>query len=245
MRPIDIATAETAKFIQSHVEPGSHILEVGCGDGELALGLLQNGYEVTALDADPERVAKARALGVRTLVATWPKFNIAPVDAIVFTRSLHHISPLPAAVERAQLLLRPAGFLLIEDFAVEEMTARTLTWFRERVRSEPLATHLEPHHHSFVTELIVTEEPMKTWREHHTAHEVQPFGALNREIAQRFPVCQVERVPYLFRYLVSILPDTIKGSDLVRRFLQTELEAAGRNEIELIGRRITARPFLP
>lgn len=41
--------------------PGGHILELNCGTGEDALFLARNGFTVTALDASPRMVARARA----------------------------------------------------------------------------------------------------------------------------------------------------------------------------------------
>lgn len=240
MQPIDIPTAETVGFIQSHVAAGGQIIEVGCGDGEVAFALSRKGYEVIALDSDPERVTKARNLGVRAEVASWPRFDTARVDAIAFARSLHHINPLSDAVDRAEFLLKPKGVLLIEDFAVEAMNERTVNWFLEVVRSEPLSSVIQPVPESFLADLLTAANPMKLWQDHHTRHDVQSFGALHQVIADRFPACRVESVPYLYRYLVLAVPETNESAELIRAFLRREIKAADDDQIALIGRRIVA-----
>jgi hypothetical protein len=43
-RPIDIPTRETADFLASHLQSSSTLLEVGCGDGDVAAELARRGH---------------------------------------------------------------------------------------------------------------------------------------------------------------------------------------------------------
>ncbi len=115
-------------FLASHLSIGADVLEVGCGEGHVAAALASHGHRLIAVDADLECVARAQERGVRAS-GSWPEFDSPPLDAIVFTRSLHHISPLDKAVERARELLRPMGSLLIEDFASMKRTSPRLDGF--------------------------------------------------------------------------------------------------------------------
>jgi SAM-dependent methyltransferase len=60
-RPIDIPTRATADFLASHLPGGAELLEVGCGEGDVAAELARRGYRMTAIDADarPYRCALA------------------------------------------------------------------------------------------------------------------------------------------------------------------------------------------
>src|SRR6266496_5921490 len=105
-RPTDVPTRETVMFLISRIPVGAEVLEVGCGEGQVACELLKRGYRVTGLDSDPEVVAKAQERGVRALVGSWPNFaSSVSFDAIAFTRSLHHINPLREGLVRARELL--------------------------------------------------------------------------------------------------------------------------------------------
>src|SRR5206468_7895125 len=137
VQPSDVPTRETLKFLESHIPVGATILEVGCGEGQVACELLKRGYHVSGLDSDPEVIASAQAHGVPAVVASWPKFaSSVSFDAMLFTRSLHHISPLGEAIARARQVLNPRGLLLIEDFALDEVDEVAVDWVAKLVRSE-------------------------------------------------------------------------------------------------------------
>jgi len=89
-------TRYTYNFIQRFLPYDCRrILEVGCGTGELAACLSNDGYAIIAIDSEPDWIAAAQQLGVDAHVATWPDFHKGRFDdAILFTRSLHHIHPL-------------------------------------------------------------------------------------------------------------------------------------------------------
>ena len=60
------------------------------------------GYKVVGIDSDEEAVSQARRLGVNVVNGSWPEIDVEGVNAVVFTRSLHHISPLPEAIARLE-----------------------------------------------------------------------------------------------------------------------------------------------
>ena len=116
-----VPTDETLKFVLKYLNSrNNRILEVGCGNGELALALQNSGFQVIAIDSSVEAVENAKALGVDARVAQFPNFDETGFDAILFTRSLHHIHELEQAVERAYQLLNNNGLVMLEDFAFDE-----------------------------------------------------------------------------------------------------------------------------
>ena len=124
------ATLETLAFALRWIGERSRIIEVGCGAGELAGQLQARGHIVTGIDSDPNAVEACRDRGVNAIHASWPHVALPLVDAILFTRSLHHMAPLDLAVMRAREL---APLLLIEDFALHEVSPRFVKWLRHLV----------------------------------------------------------------------------------------------------------------
>ena len=163
INPIGIPTTATVSFIESYVPSGGAILEIGCGSGHVVAELSMRGYEVVGIDSDKEAVSQARRLDVRIFNASWPKFDIDKVDAVIFTRSLHHISPLPKAVAKALEVLKPGGTVLIEDFAFDEADPAAIKWFLKVVRSQKGQALITPTPNEFVTRL----GPVIFTRSHH------------------------------------------------------------------------------
>ena len=113
-------TQFTRDFISRSLPSGARrILEIGCGSGELAASLLRDGICLIAIDSDADSIAAAHAPGVDARIAAWPDFEDGQFDALLFTRSLHHIHPLDKAVQRASDSLFIGGRLIVEDFAYE------------------------------------------------------------------------------------------------------------------------------
>jgi len=241
-RPTDVPTRETLGFLISRLPIGAKVLEVGCGEGRVACELLQRGYHVTGLDSDSEAIASAQARGVRAVVASWPKFDSSvSFDAIAFTRSLHHINPLRQAIARARELLNPNGFLLIEDFALDEVNEATVAWFVKVLRSTQDKALINPVPHQLVTDLLSASDVMQTWRDNR-AHDLHPFTAMNEAIAAQFVLREAQSVPYFYRYLIPVLPETSAAASLVDEVFQQETILGNRGEIVLLGRRIVASP---
>src|SRR5271169_3913494 len=122
----DVALSEQHAFVGRAIVGARRVLEVGAGRGHLARRLQADGFEVTALDlALPTR---DESCGVRWVQGDFLSFEDAPVDAVLFTASLHHISPLATALDRARQLLTPGGVLVIDDFDLEAPDEGTARW---------------------------------------------------------------------------------------------------------------------
>jgi SAM-dependent methyltransferase len=241
-RPTDVPTRETLGFLTSRLPVGAKVLEVGCGEGQVACELWQRGYRVTGLDSDSEAIAKAQARGIPAVVASWPKFDSSvSFDAIAFTRSLHHINPLRQAIVRARELLNPNGLLLIEDFALDDVNEETVAWFVKVLRSTQGRAQINPVANQLVTKLLSATDVMRTWRDNHP-HELHSFTAMNEAIAAQFVVREAQSVPYFYRYLIPVLPETSEAASFVDKVFQQETILGNRGEIAFLGRRIVASP---
>jgi 2-polyprenyl-3-methyl-5-hydroxy-6-metoxy-1,4-benzoquinol methylase len=239
-RPSDVPTRETLEFLISRLPVGAKVLEVGCGEGEVACELVRRGYRVTGLDSDAEAIARAQARGLRAGVASWPKFDSSvSFDAIAFTRSLHHISPLSQAIVRARELLTPNGFLLIEDFALDDVNEATVAWFVKVLRSTQGKALINPVADQLATELLSASDVMQTWRDNR-ASNLHSFTAMNEAIAAQFVVREAQSVPYFYRYLIPVLPETSAAALFVDQVFQQETILGNRGEIVFLGRRIVA-----
>jgi SAM-dependent methyltransferase len=238
-KPIDVPTRETAAFMTAHLPPGATVLEVGCGDGRVAAELLRRGYGVIGVDSEPEAVARARSRGVPVLQASWPAYEGPRVDAVAFIRSLHHIRPLDQAVAKARAVLGGEGALLVEDFAFDEADERTIAWFLDVLRATDAQALIAPVPHAFVTDLLAAPEPAGAWHRTHD-HDLHTMTAMTLAVSTHFAVRDATAVPYLYRYLVPVLPETIEAVAFMESVLHDEAHRAARGEIALIGRRMMA-----
>ena len=238
--PIDVPTLATISFIESNVTSGGTILEVGCGSGHVASNLTKRGYTVIGVESDRDALAQARNRGVEIIDASWPDVNVPRrVDAVVFTRSLHHIAPLPEAIEKIRDVLLPNGTILVEDFAFDAVTPDSIEWILSTVESPDGQALISHSQESLVTKLRDTRGSLKAWYGDHD-HELHAFTTMEREIAKSFSIQSTQQVPYLYRYFVPIVPDTPKATTFIAKILDEERHLANIGAISLIGRRIVA-----
>jgi SAM-dependent methyltransferase len=105
----------------------TRVLEVGCGEGELALALARAGHSVTAIDPKaPEGPIFRR---VRIEEFTDP----AQFDHVVAILSLHHVEDLGMAVSNMADLLRAGETLVVVEFAWDRIDEATAEWALERL----------------------------------------------------------------------------------------------------------------
>jgi SAM-dependent methyltransferase len=232
-------THYTYNFIKRFLPPECRrILEVGCGTGELAAHLTQDGYAVIAIDSDRDSVAAARQLGVDARVATWPDFDEGHFDAILFIRSLHHIHPLDESVRHAAASLVNGGLIILEDFAYESTDEKTLRWFSSAIRLIE-ATGLLIVSDEFQHRVLSKTETLKAWRQSHE-RELHTAAEINARLEK--VSCRVvkESAAYYFRYIASAITAAEKRDAILQAFAEQEVTLAADGSIIGLGRRFVA-----
>ena len=226
-----VATAYTHAFVRSALlAEARSLLEIGCGDGELAERLMADGFEIVAVDADPACVEAAKARGLDARLAEWPAELDRQFDAILFTRSLHHIHALDEGVAAAARALRPGGRVIVEDFRAEGGSAHGADWYRAMVRE--LASGGMLTDDADVDTLLGKLPPAS-----HDGHELHSSRTIAAALDRLFEV-SAAGAAYYFRYLEPCLRD--EGA--ARWLLDIELEQIGANAIDPLGQRFIASP---
>ena len=97
-------------------ERGEHILDLGCGDGQLTLRIAEAGADVAGVDASPEMAAAARARGVSAEVAKAEAlpYRDGEFDAVFSNAALHWVSDQDAMMAEVHRVLRPGGRFVAE-----------------------------------------------------------------------------------------------------------------------------------
>jgi SAM-dependent methyltransferase len=210
------------------------ILEVGCGMGELAARLSKDGHTVVAIDSDLESIAVARSLGVDAHVATWPDFDEGRFDAVLFTRSLHHIHPLDKAVRHAAESLVEGGVIIVEEFAFESTDEKTLRWFASAIRILEAASLLAED-----DPLLAKTETLNAWRQDH-GHELHTAAEIRAQLEELFGDVVKEQTSYYFRYLAAAIVATEKRDAILQDLAEQEETLSTDGSIIALGRRFVA-----
>lgn len=171
------------EFVLDQIDdPPSRVLEVGCGEGELARALARAGHSVTAIDPQaPEGPIFRRA---RIEEFSDP----ARFDHIVAILSLHHVEDLGRALDKMANLLRDGGTLVMVEFAWDRIDEATARWALE---SLPPASS---EGHSWLERCCRGERGTAEWAE-------QGFHGSRRmreELGRRFDERHFEWAPYLY-----------------------------------------------
>jgi SAM-dependent methyltransferase len=214
------------------------VLEVGCGSGELAARLLQDGLSVVAIDTDRDCVAVARQLGVDARNVAWPDFDGGRFDVVLFTRSLHHIHPLDEAVQRAADALLASGRLIVEDFAYEMADEKTLRWFGDAIGRLDDADLLVKDD-DFLNAVRSKTGSLEAWRENHESG-LHTATDVFSEIKRTFGAVKQEDAPYYFRYLAGAIVPTADRNKILHDFAAEETALISNETILPLGRRFVA-----
>jgi SAM-dependent methyltransferase len=102
-------------------DPGTRILEIGCGMGELLTGLARLGYDCTGLDVSRTRIERLRRrqgprLRFQQAEGTRLPFGEAAFDVAVSIQLFEHLHPDDAETHLREVhrVLKPGGRYLIE-----------------------------------------------------------------------------------------------------------------------------------
>jgi SAM-dependent methyltransferase len=237
----DVPTLETLTFVRAHLPPPpARILEVGCGDGALAVRLQTLGYRLVAIDASAKAIARATERGLDARVVQWPDFEEAPFDVVMFTRSLHHIRSLDQAVARAKHLLKEQGRVVVEDFAFSEIAPLAAEWLYQILAILSEARVLRAETDGFAAHILREGGGPAAWQAAHDPH-LHTADAMLACLRNYFPAVEATAAPYLYRYVCAVLEEHEANSALALRVLELEKRFAELASAPLIGRRFVAR----
>ena len=117
-------------FVRANLPaPPLRLLEVGAGNGELALALAEAGYDVLAIDPNPSG-ANVRSVALLELDEPAASFGAA-----LAVTSLHHVEPLEDSVEHLAELLEPGGPLVVDEFDVDAFDEPAAEWWLRQRRA--------------------------------------------------------------------------------------------------------------
>src|SRR5208337_5070062 len=97
-------------------QSGEHILDLGCGDGQLTQRIAATGASVVGADASPSMVAAARARGlaVDEVPAESLPYPNAAFDAVFSNAALHWVRDQDAMMAQVHRVLKPGGRFVAE-----------------------------------------------------------------------------------------------------------------------------------
>jgi trans-aconitate methyltransferase len=96
--------------------PREHILDLGCGDGQLTARIAATGAHVAGVDASPEMAASAQSRGIAVEVA---RAEALPhpdhsFDAVFSNAALHWVRDQDAMLTEVHRVLKPGGRFVAE-----------------------------------------------------------------------------------------------------------------------------------
>ena len=99
-----------------NAQPGEHILDLGCGDGQLTARLAASGAHVEGVDASPSMAVAARARGILVTEASAEELPHADAsfDAVFSNAALHWVRNHDAMMAQVHRVLCPGGRFVAE-----------------------------------------------------------------------------------------------------------------------------------
>ena len=131
-------------------QPGEHILDLGCGPGQLTQKIAEHGATVVGLDSSPEMIGQARQ--------NYPKLHFVlrsatemifedEFDAVFSNATLHWVLDASAAASGMHRALRKGGRLIVELGGignVEDIESAVAAATSKYWQSPPVAARFYP-----------------------------------------------------------------------------------------------------
>ena len=120
-------------------------LDIGCGSGGLIMTAADFGFDSIGLDARPEAINRILSLGFNARQVDFMDYpDDTSVDVISMMDVLEHIPHPTSAIEKARLIIRDRGLLII---SLPDLTSSS--WrIMDATRTNPYWMEIE-HYHNF------------------------------------------------------------------------------------------------
>jgi ubiquinone/menaquinone biosynthesis C-methylase UbiE len=225
-------------FLDRICSHGSRVLELGCGEGSLALELARRGMRVTAFDLSPGRIQRARDRARQTPLRHVPTFRVADLntvplpkqqfDCVVAHDALHHLYKLDHVLEQTQKALKQQGRFVVMDYRgmtrIRKLLAAFLFALLPTYQSYRTKWELRHRLRSFLATESSKRAALETGRRD-TLHSESPFEEISqesilRQIGERFQITELRSFcPFGFYLAPKIrIPTVMKYS--VAKFLK-------------------------
>jgi SAM-dependent methyltransferase len=199
MTPDDPWLGAVWPFVREQLPPApAKVLEVGCGaEGGFVPALLDDGYDAVGVDPEaPEGPAYRR---VELERHEQPR----PVECVVASLSLHHVTDLGEILDRLQAVLVPGGVLVVLEWAWERFDEATARWCFDRLA--PPAPGAEPswlhkHQERWAASGQPWDRYLQGWVEETGLH---PGEAIMRGLDARFARRLYAEGPFFFADLAG------------------------------------------
>lgn len=176
----------------------AQVLELGCGPlGGFVPALLASGYDAVGIDAKAPEGTSYRQVGFEQYAPA------QPADAIVASRSLHHVADLGLVLDRAVAALRPGGVIVVAEWAWEQFDEATAHWCFDRVGASEDADPgwLQRRGTGWRASGETWDAYFGGWA---SGHGLQPSDRVLAELDRRFERVLCQRGPYFFADLADM-----------------------------------------
>ncbi len=170
----------------------NHILDIGCGKGNLCRKMADRSKKITGLDLSENMIAKAREASSKKKNISFvqadyfqTKFEKNSIDAIVSIATVHHMD-MEAFLEKAKNELRVGGKLILVDLYRQEK------WF-EKI-SLPFALGFSALLNIFFNNRIrASKKEREYWSEHGKHDKYLSMAELKKTCSNLLPKATLER----------------------------------------------------
>jgi 2-polyprenyl-3-methyl-5-hydroxy-6-metoxy-1,4-benzoquinol methylase len=133
---VDMVFGDYFRFINSNLKPGSKVLEVGSGLGQITLELARAGHHVTGLELSGASVGVANKYkdenpyqdnfgSLQYIHSDFLSYETdEKYDAVYFCLTLHHFSNLGEIIQKCKVLLKPDGKIIVVEPARDLFSKR-------------------------------------------------------------------------------------------------------------------------
>jgi ubiquinone/menaquinone biosynthesis C-methylase UbiE len=140
--PTTVPLSDADVLLNSLELKGKRVIDIGCGEGGLALKMSQRGAEVIGIDPDKDCIAAARIANSATSdkfhegIAEDMVLDDRSVDIAVFFNSLHHVAveSMGNALAEAARVLKANGELYISEPMASGSHFETMRLFSDESR---------------------------------------------------------------------------------------------------------------